>query len=244
MSMSTTAPSTATSSASGASSAPSTRASTRSTRSMGSDIVSTSREDPDLRLKWSASFSLKQRILALNLLTVLLVVLSTIYLDTFRNHLSEERVRQARIEAASTASALNAAGNGRSDAILTAVSRATGSRLRLYGGDGKLLADSWRMTRPTYRLEDPTKQAWTFHVARALDRGFNVLVGARRLGEFVEPAHDALDAWPEAMTAKQTGHPVTMIRNAPDLTPVISAAALAGPDVLLVTTNDPAFTRT
>jgi two-component system sensor histidine kinase ChvG len=34
-----------------------------------------------------------------------------------------------------------------------------------------------------------------------------------------------------------------MIRNAPDLTPVISAAAPTGSNVLLVTTNDPAFTR-
>ena len=208
------------------------------------DIASTNHEDPDLRLRWSGRFSLKHRILALNLLTVLLVILSTIYLDAFRNRLSEERVRQTRLEAAAAASALGAAGTGRSDAIIAAIARSSGSRLRLYGGDGRLLADSWRMTGPTYRLEDPNKQAWTFHVARVLDRGFNVLVGARRLGEFVEPAHDALDAWPEAMTAKQTGHPVTMIRNAPDLTPVISAAALAGPDVLLVTTNDPAFTRT
>ena len=148
---------------------------------MGSDIVSTSREDPDLRLKWSGRFSLKHRILALNLLTVLLVALSTIYLDTFRNQLSEERVRQTRLEAAATASALGAAGLGRSREMIAAISRSSGSRLRLYGGDGRLLADSWRMTGPTYRLEDPTKQAWTFHVARALDRGFNVLVGARRL---------------------------------------------------------------
>src|SRR5437868_13645114 len=244
MSMSTTAPSTATSSASGASSAPSIPHSTPSTPSMALHTVSTSNEEADLRLKWSGRFSLKYRILALNLLTVLLVALSTIYLDTFRNRLSEERVRQARIEAASTASALNAAGNGRSDAILAAVSRATGSRLRLFGSDGKLLADSWAITGPTYRLEDPRKQAWTFHVARALDRGFNVLVGARRLDPFVEPAQDQLQAWPEAATAKATRHPVTMIRNAPDLTPLISAAVPAGANTLLVTSNDPAFTRT
>src|SRR6478609_4342652 len=107
MSMSTTAPSTAISSASGASSAPSPRRSTRSIHSMGSDIVSTSSEEADLRLKWSGRFSLKHRILALNLLTALLVALSTIYLDAFRNRLSEERVRQTKIEAVTTASALD-----------------------------------------------------------------------------------------------------------------------------------------
>ena len=211
---------------------------------MASDIGSTSSEEADLRLKWSGRFSLKHRILALNLLTVLLVALSTIYLDAFRNRLTDERVRQTRLEAAATASALDAAGSDRRDAILAAVSRSTRSRLRLYGADGALLADSWRVTGPTYQLEDPRMQSWTFHVARALDRGFNVLVGARPLDPFVEPAQDRLAAWPEGMTAKRTGHPVTMIRNAPDLTPVISAAAQAGGNVLLVTTNDPAFTRT
>jgi two-component system sensor histidine kinase ChvG len=211
---------------------------------MVSDTASTSSEEDDLRLKWSGRFSLRHRILALNLLTVLLVALSTIYLDAFRNRLSQERVRQTKIEAVTTASALSAARNQPPNQILAAVSRSTGSRLRLYSIEGALLSDSWRATGPTYRLEDPRRQNWTFHVARALDRGFNVLVGARRLDPFVEPTQDRLGAWPEATTANRTGHPVTMIRNAPDLTPVISAAVPATGGVLLVTTNDPAFTRT
>ena len=52
---------------------------------MASDIDSTSNEDPDLRLKWSGRWTLSHRILALNLITVLLVALSTLYLDVFRN---------------------------------------------------------------------------------------------------------------------------------------------------------------
>ena len=116
---------------------------------MASDTVSESSEESDLKLRWSGRFSLKYRILALNLLTVLLVALSTIYLDTFRNRLSEERIRQTRLEAAATAGALNASANGRADAILAAVSRATGSRLRLYAGDGNLISDSWNTTGPT-----------------------------------------------------------------------------------------------
>ena len=211
---------------------------------MASDTVSTSNEEADLQLKWSGRFSLKHRILALNLLTVLLVALSTIYLDAFRNRLSEERVRQTRLEAAATANALVVAGSQRRDAILAAVSRSSRSRLRLYDADGQLISDSWRTSGPTYQLQDPRTQNWTFRVARALDRGFNVLVGAARLEPFVEPQPDRLDAWPEGTTARRTGHPVTMMRNAPDLTPVISAAAPAGSSVLLVTSNDPAFTRT
>ena len=72
---------------------------------MASDTVSTNSEEADLRLKWSGRWSLTHRILALNLLTVLLVALSTLYLDVFRNRLSKERVRQTRIEATATAQA-------------------------------------------------------------------------------------------------------------------------------------------
>ena len=66
---------------------------------MASDIDSTNNEDPDLRLSWSGRWTLAHRILALNLITILLVALSTLYLDVFRNRLSRERVRQTRIEA-------------------------------------------------------------------------------------------------------------------------------------------------
>ena len=209
---------------------------------MASDTASS--DEADLRLRWSARFSLKHRILALNLLTVLRVALSTIYLDAFRNRLSEERVRQTRVEAAATASALNAAGPERRAAVLAGVSRSTRSRMRLYGADGTLVVDSWKVTGPTYRLEDPRQQAWTFHVARALDRGFNVLVGARPLEPFVEPSLDRRQSWPEAALAHDRHEGVTVVRNAPDLTPVITAAVPAGAETLLVTTNDPAFTRT
>jgi two-component system sensor histidine kinase ChvG len=81
-------------------------------------------------------------------------------------------------------------------------------------------------------------------VARVLDRGFNALVGARPLDEFVEPPIDRLQYWPEAVRARATGKTATAVRNAPDLTPVISAAAPLKDGVLLATINDRAFTRT
>ena len=64
----------------------------------------------DLRLSWSRRWTLSWRILAVNVLTILLVALSTLYLDVFRNRLSKERVRQTRIEATATAEAIKAAG--------------------------------------------------------------------------------------------------------------------------------------
>jgi len=211
---------------------------------MASDTDLTSNDEADLRLSWSGRWTLGWRILAVNVLTILLVALSTLYLDVFRNRLSKERSRQTRIEATATAQAILAAGPEDREAILATISKSTGSRLRLFAPDGKLLADSWRLTGPTYQLKDPSTQSWTKDVARSLDRGFNVLVGAKPLDEFIEPAVDRLQSWPEAVRAKSTGQAVTALRNAPDLTPVISAAVPAGSGILLATDNDRAFTRT
>ena len=211
---------------------------------MASDIDATNSDESDLRLSWSGRWTLAHRILALNLITVLLVALSTLYLDVFRNRLSKERVRQTRIEATATAQAILAAGPEDREAILATISKTTGTRLRLYGADGRLVADSWHLTGPTYQLVDPNTQKWTKDVARALDRGFNALVGAKSPDQFVEPPVDQLQVWPEAVQAKATGKSVTAVRNAPDLTPVISAAVPLGADILLATDNDRAFTRT
>jgi two-component system sensor histidine kinase ChvG len=204
----------------------------------------TNNDDDDLALSWSGRWTLGWRILAVNVLTILLIALSTLYLDVFRNRLSKERVRQTRIEASATATAMDVAGPEDREPILASISKSTGSRMRLFSNDGRLIADSWHLTGPTYELRDPSTQGWQKEAARALDRGFNALVGADSLDDFVEPAVDRLQSWPEAMEAKSSGKAVTAVRNAPDMTPVISAAAPLKGAVLLVTDNDRAFTRT
>ena len=70
---------------------------------MASDTVSTNSDEADLALSWSGRWSLAHRIMALNILTIILVALSTLYLDVFRNRLSKERSRQTKIEATTTA---------------------------------------------------------------------------------------------------------------------------------------------
>src|SRR5579872_20664 len=201
MSMSMIGPSTAISSGSGASSAPSIPSSMQSRPFMASATASTNREEAELRLRWSGRWTLAHRILAVNLITVLLIALSTLYLDVLRNRLSKERARQVRIEALATALAIEASGPDRRAPILATISKATDSRLRMFDPSGKLVADSWAYTGPTYELQNPSTQRWTNDVARALDRGFNALVDARQLDEFVEPPVDRLQAWPEAVRA-------------------------------------------
>ncbi|MFL6847367.1 MAG: ATP-binding protein [Sphingomicrobium sp.] len=214
---------------------------------MASDINSTisdAEAESDLQLRWSGRWSLAHRILAVNVLTVVLLALSVLYLDQYRNRLSKERSRQTRIEATTTAQALGLLAAKDWPLLLASTTRASQSRMRVYAPDGRLLIDSWRTTGPTYQLLDPNSQKWTKDVARALDRGFNALVGARALDDYAEPEVDRLQAWPEALEARQSGHAESQVRNAPDLTPVISAAAPFNRGVLLVTDNDRAFTRT
>jgi two-component system sensor histidine kinase ChvG len=212
---------------------------------MASDINSTiSEEEADLTLSWSGRWTLGHRILAVNVLTLALLALSVLYLDTYRNRLSKERSRQTRIEATTTAQALAHVPRSDWPSLLAAVSKASDSRMRVYGPDGSLEADSWRTTGPTYELLDPTTQSWRKNVARAFDRGFNLLVGARQLDDFAEPTVDRAQAWPEALLAKKSGRAESEVRNAPDLTPVISAAVPVADNVLLVTDNDRALTRT
>lgn len=211
---------------------------------MASDTASKGNEEQFLALSWSGRWTLTHRILAVNILTLVLLALSLLYLDAFRNQLSRERLRQAEYQARLAAAALTAVPPERRQAGLATLGQATRSRVRLYGSDGTRLADSWSVTGPTYELRDPATQRWTKDLARALDRGFNTLVGARPLDDFVEPAADRLAAWPEAVEALGGAAVVSRARNAPDLTPVFSAAAPVADEVLLVTENDRNFTRT
>jgi len=208
---------------------------------MASDTDSTS-EEADRALSWSGRWTLGYRILALNVITFLLVAMSTLYLDVFRNRLSKARTQQTRIETVTTAAALAHVPQSEWPAMLSTISRTNGDRFRLYRSDGRLLIDSWKLTGRTFELKDPSTQKWTKDVARVLDRGFNALVGARSLEEYTEPAVDRLQAWPEGMRALRLNRYTTEVRNAPDLTPVITSAVPVNGGVLLSTTNDRTFT--
>ncbi|MFL6733383.1 MAG: ATP-binding protein [Sphingomicrobium sp.] len=210
---------------------------------MASDTASKTSDDGDLTLTWSGRWSLAHRILAVNILTLALLATSILYLDAFRNQLSTERLRQAERQVAVTATALSLLPGDQRPEALGTLARTGKVRLRLYGPDGARTADSWANTGPTYQLKDPARQRWTKDLARALDRGFNAIVGASALDDFAEPAHDRLAAWPEAVRAKSETNVVTQVRNAPDLTPVMSAAAPVGDSILLSTANDRNFTR-
>jgi two-component system sensor histidine kinase ChvG len=187
---------------------------------------------------------LAHRILAVNALTLVLVLLAIFYLDSYRNRLEKERVHKVEAEAAMAATALSSVRPDARQQLLANFGRQNGTRIRVYDAQGRLELDSWRLTGPTYRLRDPATQKWTKDVARALDRGFNAIVGEENDEDFLEPRIDEGKAWGEVVESRQSGAVQSEIRQAPELTPVFSAAApVAGGSTLLVTDNDRDFTR-
>src|SRR3954447_8023783 len=116
-------------------------------------------DPPEPALRWSGRWTLTHRILALNLLTLLLVALSTLYLDVFRNRLSRERTHQTRVQTATAVAAMNHVPHNEWPELLATASKVTGDRYRLYGSNGSLIIDSWKLTGPTYQLKDPRTES-------------------------------------------------------------------------------------
>jgi two-component system sensor histidine kinase ChvG len=176
------------------------------------------------QLRLAMPWRLSQRILGVNLIILLVLALALLFLDSFRNQLRDERLTQTRHLAELAATAVPKIAAQDVPRLFAGMGSATGARVRLYNRDGTLRHDSWLGAEPSYRLRDPSTQRWTKEAARALDRAFNFAVGERSPPDFAEPAIDRLQAWPEAREAQRSGRTAATVRNAPDLTPVLSAA--------------------
>jgi len=197
-------------------------------------------DESGIGLKWSRRFSLRQRILAVNIFAVAILAGSIFYLDSFRSRLTQARIGQAQSEVIMIANMLPSVPPERWQALLVRVGRDSGTRLRVYRRDGAKIADSWAGATPTYTLRDPATEAWYRGIARALDNGFDAIVAAPRPPDYTPPAHDALAAWPEARLALGRRTVATELRRAPDGTPFVSAAMrIDGGEagVLLLTVN-------
>jgi two-component system, OmpR family, sensor histidine kinase ChvG len=212
----------------------------RSRRSTGSDTALPRNEDRELGLRWSRRFSLRQRILAVNIFAIAILAGSLFYLDSFRSRLTDARVEQVKAEAAMIAHMLAALPREAWQPTLTRLGQDSGTRLRVYLHDGTRAVDSWAAGPQTYEMRDPAREPWYRGVALALDNGFDAIVGARSRPTLTPPADDRLAAWPEAQAALQAGRPVTEIRRAPEGTPYLSAAmriSAGEQGVLLLTVN-------
>ena len=162
------------------------------------------------RLRWSLGVSLTSRILAVNIIALGLLAGSLFYLDSYRNRLLAERYQLARaeVEVAAGAMALSSRTQSRALVVQTAVQQKL--RLRLYGRDGALVADSFALAEPAFTFVDPASEPWYLQTARSLDRGMDFLLGAAPIPDYREPEKDNAAAWPEVVEAQNSN--ATVIR--------------------------------
>ena len=204
-----------------------------------SETGSVLKGDPRIeKLRWSRRLSLTSRILFVNVLPLVLLGGGVIYVDAYRKQLLDERFKLALVEAQITAEALAGATPQRQEALLIQIGKEQRLRLRVYGPDGKLEADSFRLAPPSFTLPQ-AKEVDQDAFALQLDRWFDRVVGAPSLPDYVEPETDDAADWPELTRAREDSLTQIVLRDAPDGTHVINAAAPVGleGDTLLLTRN-------
>lgn len=211
---------------------------------MAPDIDSPKPELAEPPLRWSGRVSLTTRILAVNVFALVLLAGGFFYLETYRARLIDFRIARAVREISLVHDALAAAPPGAAPALLAQMGQRTGTRLRLYGPDGRRQIDSWQIAGPNYLLRDPAEEAWRRHAARFLDRTIDFVVGADDPRDYEEPELDRAQAWPQIRTALAEDQALAFESFAPDRTFMITAAAPAGNGgALLMTTNARDVTR-
>lgn len=211
---------------------------------MAPDTVSPRNEGGDAALRWSGRISLARRILAVNIFALALLAGGFFYLDSYRTRIVDARLDQTKRELRLLAAGLQATPPERQTALIAAHARQTGNRIRRYDREGNRRVDSFALNVPRYQLRLPSQEPWQRHVARFMDQVVDRIVSAERPPNFVEPAVDRADAWPELVAAKATGRDQAMNRYAPDRTPMISAAVpLPDGGSLLATANARDITR-
>lgn len=180
------------------------------------------------RLAFPLGTSLTVRILAVNLIPLLVLALSLFFLDSYRRQLLDERYKLARIEAQITAEALAGATVERQNALLVQIGKEQRMRLRMYDAAGVLIADSFALDAPSFTFDDPVAEPFLEDLARWTDSAVNFAVGAASAPPYVEHGAALADAWPELARARQQQLTQIELRRAPDGTPVINAAAPVG----------------
>src|SRR5690606_25965936 len=172
------------------------------------------------RLFWSRRVSLTARILAVNIIALVLLAGSLFYLDSYRNQLIAERFELARAEAQITADALAPLSRTKRKALLMRIGAEQKLRLRLYDRKDALVA--------AFAVADPVTEPWYMHAPRAVDRGMDYLLDAPPIPTYEDPEQPDASAFPEVAEARAGDATALRQRLAPGRTPVITAAAPVG----------------
>ena len=180
------------------------------------------------QLTATGRFALTGRILAVNILPLLIMGGGLLYLDSYRTQLINERFKLARIEAQITAEALAGATRERQEALLVQIGKEQRMRLRMFDAKGALTADSFTLAEPSFRFNDISDDDWEQRFSRWLDRTVDTIVSAEAVQDYVEPEAQEADAWPELARARELGLSQVRLYDWRDGTPVITAAVPVG----------------
>jgi len=180
------------------------------------------------KLSATGRFALTGRILAVNILPLLIMGGGLLYLDSYRTQLINERFKLARIEAQITAEALAGATRERQEALLVQIGKEQRMRLRMFDAKGTLTADSFALAEPSFRFNDINDDDWEQRFSRWLDRTVDTIVSAEAVQDYVEPEAQEADAWPELARARELGLSQVRLYDWRDGTPVITAAVPVG----------------
>jgi two-component system, OmpR family, sensor histidine kinase ChvG len=195
---------------------------------MAPATASPTAESPITLRRWQGRGSLARRILAVNIVALVLTGASLFYLDGFRTRLIQERRLQEEGEVRVIASALAAAPPAVRRGMIDSVARTSGDRLRVYDARGVLVLDSWATGPRSFRFVDPATEDWQHHLARWIDAIVDRLVVARIPLPFIDQGRAPASKWPELVDVINGGEIASRIRLAPDRTIVTSAAAAIG----------------
>ena len=178
-------------------------------------------EGGDLALRWSGQISLTRRILAVNIVALLMLAGGFFYLDSYRSRLVDARVEQARREARLMSEAIAVSTGEDRDRLIVRLARQTHSWLRVYGTDGRLLVDSGALGVANFALIDPRSEPRGQDVGRLIDGAIDAIVGAVRPPAYRSPV--GVHVTGDVATANSDGGPPADAWLAPDRTFVITA---------------------
>ncbi|VXC60633.1 sensor histidine kinase [Sphingomonas sp. 8AM] len=182
---------------------------------------------------WSGKVSLTPRILAVNVLALLLLAGGFFYLESFRSRILDQRSTQAGREVRLMTEALTPIALDARDATIARLARETGTRVRLYDRGGALLADSRALGIGNFRLDDPDDDPLARRSARWLDAAIDRIVRAPLAPGYREQRDGR--RWPDVSAVFTGAASAQTLWRAPDRTPVITAAAPLGPHLALLT---------
>ena len=189
---------------------------------------------------WS---SLGTRILLVNLVAVLALAGALFYIEGFRTRLLETRGQELLRQGDIMAQFLENQGLEKGSGAILDISSPRGTRVRLYGADGELLADNWTNPAVTrFQLVDPTTEGFRRESAILIDRLIDLVTGQTEHPPYAEPAFDSATAWEEVGRAARSGTPVMTTRQTPDRLVVLQAAVpvqgRGGPGAVVLLTVD------